>query len=226
MPVSSGGSGAPGDNARLFAWQMDHYVVRGGPNDPVAQTTPLSPVNSAPPTGGGTLSWNSVLTLPPIPGVSGLSRTMVLNSTTGTVAGGQLTTNNGGILIATIPSGSWIYDAEVYCYTAPAGATTFGLFYTASGSTVGYPVATLNLLCAIATPTAQTLYGLKSGSLITAFGILPAATAPPMGPGNPVTGNVGALASLGDIDVYAVQYGGTATAGCFAAMINFTGLEG
>lgn len=224
MPVSSGGSGLPGDSARLFAWQMDHYAVRGGPNDTVAQTTPASPVNSAAPTGGGSVSWNSVLTLGPVPGQQPATPRSMSLSSAGTFAAGQLTGNTGGILLLTIPQGSWIQDVEVYCYTAPAGATTFGVFYVPTPTDLTYPPATLNLLAAIATPTAGTLYGLKSGSGVTAFGVLQATTA--LGPGTPVTGAVNQLASLSDIDVYAVLYTGTATAGCFAVEVNFTGLEG
>jgi hypothetical protein len=233
MPVSLGGSGIQVDSPRKLPWQADHYCVRGGPNDPVAQTTPSSPVNSAQPTGGGSISWNTTFVLPAVSAPfspttvnpSPLPRTMSLNSA-GTLTAGVLGSNTGGLYLISLPQGAWIQDIQLYCYAALAGGSTnIGLFYTPTPGDLVYPPPNLNLLAAIATPAAGTLYGLKSGSGITAFSALAPATA--LGPGAPIIGNAGQLASLGDIDVYIAAYGGAApTAGCFAAMINNTGEEG
>jgi hypothetical protein len=238
MPVSLGGSGIQVDSPRKLPWQADHYCVRGGPNDPVIQTTPASPVNSAVPTGGGSISWNTTFVLPAVSAPfsptttnpSPVPRSMVLNSG-GTLAAGVLGTNTGGLYLLSLPQGAWIQDIELYCYAALAGgsSTSIGLFYTPTPGDLVYPPPSLNLLAAIVTPAAGTLYGLKAGSGVTAFGVLP--TPPALGPGTPITGNVGQLASLGDIDIYIAAYlaagsGVAPTAGCFAAMINFTGDEG
>jgi hypothetical protein len=233
MPVSLGGSGIQVDSPRKFAWQVDHYCVRGGPNDPVIQTTPSSPVNSAQPAGGGSISWNTTFVLPAVSAPfspttvnpSPLPRTMALNSA-GTYATNVLSGNTGGLYLLSLPQGAWVQDVELYCYAALAGGSTnIGLFYTPTPGDLVYPPPNLNLLAAIATPAAGALYGLKSGSGVTAFSVLPSITS--LGPGAPITGNAGQLGSLGDIDIYIATYGGAApTAGCFAAMINFTGDEG
>ena len=69
----------PGKSARLFAWQMSHYIVRGGPNDPVLPATGGPPVTT-----GGVFSYNSVLTVPPTPGAQPAEPvTQTINSTTG-----------------------------------------------------------------------------------------------------------------------------------------------
>jgi hypothetical protein len=239
MPVSLGGSGLQVDSPRKLPWQADHYCVRGGPNDPVIQTTPTSPVNSAPgPAGGGSISWNTTFVLPAVSAPfspttvnpSPVPRTMALNSG-GTFAAGVLGTNTGGLYLLSLPQGAWIQDIELYCYAALAGgsSTAIGLFYTPTPGDLVYPPPSLTLLAGITTPVINTLYGLKSGSGVTAFSVLP--TGPALGPGLPITGNAAQLASLGDIDIYIATYlaggGGVApTAGCFAAMINFTGDEG
>jgi hypothetical protein len=230
MPISSGGSGIAGDSARLFPWQVSHYIVRGGPNDPVLQTTPAVPAVQ---TGGGTLSFNSTVILGPVPGQQpALNRTMTLNST-GTLTAGQLTTNTGGIYIGTIPQGAWILDVGLFCYAALSvgTSTSVGVFYTNEPGDLTYPPPTLNLLGYITTPAANTTYGVKSGSGITAFTAVNAAVGP-TGLGNAaVAGGIAALASLSDIDLYVASFlvGGTGTAsstGCFACLVEFTGLEG
>jgi hypothetical protein len=230
MPVSSLGSGIPGANTRLFPWQVDHYIVRGGPNDPVLQTGPATPAAQ---TGGGSLSWNSTITLPPVPGQQpATNRTMVLNST-GSLASGQLGTNTGGIYIGTLPQGSWIQNFQLFCYQALAGgtSTSVGLFWTAESTDVGYPPATLNLIAYITSPAANTNYSVVTASGVTAFTAVNG-TVGPLGPGNAVTaGGIASLASLTDIDLYVAAFliagAGTAnTAGTYAAMVNFTGLEG
>jgi hypothetical protein len=236
MPVSSGGSGIAGDSARLFPWQVDHNCVRGGPNDPVVQTTPAIPAQQ---TGGGSLSWNTTLTLPPVPGVQpAVNRTMTINST-GTLTSGQLTTNTGGLYLLTIPQGAWIESLSFFCYAAMAGgtSTSLGFFYTAEPADLAYPPATLNLLAYITTPTANTLYssvatggGATSFTSVLGAGGTSGGNASPLGPGNAQTG-IGQLASLSDIDIYVATFlvagAGTAnTGGCYSAMFNFTGLEG
>lgn len=227
MPVSSGGSGVPGNQARQLSIQADAYFVRGGPNDPVLQTTPVVP---ATPSGGGSLSWNSQVTIGPVPGQTA-NRTMGLHSA-GTLTGGQLTGNTGGIFIGTIPQGAWLIDMQLMCYTGLGGGTdlSVGLFYALNSTSLVYPVPTLNLLAYITSPATGTMYGVKTTLGQTLFTAANAAPGP-TGPGNPVAG-IAQLASLGDIDIYLASFliagGGTAnTAGCYAAWIDYTGgLEG
>lgn len=226
-------TGTAGDIARLFAWQMSHYLVRGGPNDPVLPTTPTPP---AQPTGGGILSWNSVLTLPPVPGAQPpINRTQSLNST-GTLAAGVLGTNNGGILVGTIPQGAWIEDIELMCYASLAGgtSTSIGIFYAPAntlGPAPGFQPASLNLLAYITSPAAGTLYATKGAGDANMVAFTAVTAAPgPLGPGTAVTG-VNQLASLSDIDIYVAGFliagSGTAnTGGCYSLMMEFTGLEG
>lgn len=236
MPVSSGGSGVPGNQARQLSIQADHYFVRGGPNDPVLQTGPTIPAAQ---TGGGSLSWNSQVTLGPVPGQSA-NRTMGLHSA-GTLTGGQLTGNTGGLLIGTIPQGGWIDSIQLQCLQALAGGTdvSVGLFYCLNSTALVYPPPTLNLLAYITSPAANIIYSVMSGAAaaVTAFtavlgaGGTAGATGTPVGPGNPTAAGIGQLASLGDIDLYLASFliagGGTAnTAGVYSARINFSGLQG
>jgi len=236
MPISSGGSGVPGDSPRQFPWQVDHNAVRGGPNDPILQTAPVT--GTAVPSSLGSVSWNTTFTLNPVAGQNPPTpRTMSLFGA-GSVSGGAVINNttSGGLLLLTIPKGAWIQDIELYTYTS-LSVGNLGIFYVPNSLDLSYPPGTATaaassnmfLLCGIATPAAGTLYGLKSGSGVTAFGILTGAS-PALGPGVggvPATPNISQLASLDDINIYVMAYGSTApTAGCFAVEINFTGLEG
>lgn len=195
----------PGTNARLYPWQVKHYIQRGGPNDPVAQASGGPPVTT-----GGSLGWNTSLTFPPIPGTQTppnvpLPRVMSLNSTgTLTATTGVLATNTGGILVGTIPGGSWIDEVEIYCYTALSGgtSTSVGLFYAPANTfnTVASPQpATLWVLGYITTPAAGTSYGTRTrpANAVTSAGALGSAlTGYQIGPGNGVSG-AQQLASLG-----------------------------
>jgi hypothetical protein len=200
-----------GDGARIFPWQVKHYVQRGGPNDPAAQSTGGPPV-----TGAGILSWNSTVTLPPIPGTQTppalpLPRvqTMGTPGATHVAATGILTGNTGGIFIGSIPGGSWIDGIEIYCYTVPtfAGTTPFtavGIFYqtaNAFGAAPGFQPATLWTLGTITGPAAvgtYTSYGVPAvaNAVTTAAVSRAQLTAWAVGPGNGVAG-ASQLASLG-----------------------------
>jgi hypothetical protein len=222
-------TGAPGDSARLFPWQVSHYLVKGGPNDPSV----LPPTGGPPVTSGGYLSWNSSILVPPVPGAQpALNRTMSLHSA-GTLTAGQLTGNTGGIYIGTIPQGAWILDVNLMCYAALAGGTdlSVGIFYVQQSLAAAqvYPATPLNLLAYITSPAASTMYGIKTTLGMTLFTAANAAPGP-TGPGNGVTG-IAQLASLGDIDLYVASFliagGGTAnTGGSYGVMVEFTGLEG
>ena len=230
MPVTIGGTNVPGDSARLFQWQMVHYLVHGGPNDPVIQSA--SPPTQASP---GYLGWGTVVTLPPLPGTQTppavpLPRVQQIGST-GTVSTTTLSTNNGGIYIGTIPQGSWIESVEVYSYIAFAGGTSLfgGVFYAPAdtqGAAPGFQPATLySLAYLIAFMAGSTLYSTETSAGTTAF----TTASIQKGPG---TGTAGAaqLASLGDIDLYYVVGNtsgqSTLTNGSVAVRVKFTGLEG
>lgn len=236
MPISSGGSGVPGNQARQYPWQVDHYIIRGGPNDPTLQTGPVLPAAQV---GGGVISWNSQVTLGPVPGQSA-NRTMGLNST-GTLAGGQLTGNTGGILLGTIPQGAWIDSIQLQCLAALSVGTSvqMGLFYCLNSTDLVYPPPTLNLLAYITSPAANAVYSVMSGAAtaVLAFtavlgaGTTAGTTGTPIGPGNPTAAGIGQLASLGDIDIYAATFliagAGTASStGVFSARVNFSGSQG
>lgn len=197
-----------GDSARLFPWQMSHYIVRGGVNDPVQPSASNA---------GGIFSFNSTFLAPPIPGASpAVSRAMSIGLT-GTLI--------GGILIGTIPQGAWITGVGIFSYTSWAGgsAGAIGLGYAAANSP--YPptlntLATSTLLTANVlqqTPTPAGVTGSTSFTSISqVFGLGPQA------------------AVSNDIDVYvflaASLIGGlmttAATSGNAAVWIEFTGLEG
>jgi hypothetical protein len=121
----------------------------------------------------------------------------------------------------------------VQCYQTTAGTnTSFGVFYTAQTTDVGYPVATMNLLAYITTPTISNFYDTTTSINATAFTAANAAPGP-CGFGVPTTaGAIANLASLTDIDIYATSFliaGGTTvanTAGTYAVIIEYTGLEG
>jgi hypothetical protein len=236
MPVSFGGTNTPGDQARLFPWQMSHYIVHGGPNDPVIQSA-APPTQASP----GYLGWSTVLTLPPVPGTQTppavpLPRVQSLNST-GTLSSGVLGSNTGGLYIGTIPQGAWILDLSLYCYVSLAGgtSTSIGIFYAAAdtvgaGNAGGQPTS-LNNLAYITSPTAGNLYtAVGAGDAgTTAFTAVGNSTTP-LGPGTGTSG-VAQLASLSDIDLYVVGFlvAGTGTAntnGAYAVKVEFTGLEG
>jgi hypothetical protein len=134
---------------------------------------------------------------------------MSMGSSTGvyTAATGTLATNNGGILVGTIPGGSWIDVIDIYVYTAPtfAGTTAYnsvGLFYAPANTfnTVASPQpATLWLLAYSSTLVTGTGYS-TAGALtttVTSAGAKRAAlTSAQIGPGNGVAGPQ-QLASLG-----------------------------
>ncbi|TAL08281.1 MAG: hypothetical protein EPO02_13340 [Nitrospirae bacterium] len=202
-----------GEGARIFPWQVKHYFQRGGPNDPVAQSTGGPPV-----TGAGILSWNSTVTLPPIPGTQTppaiplpRTQTMLTPGAVHTAATGTLTSNTGGIYVGTIPGGSWIQNVELYCYTAPTfgGTTPFdsvGLFYAnanASGAAPGFQPATLWTIGTRQTVAAGTVYvpGVATFSATNAITAASGATrniltAYQVGPGTGTAGST-QLASLG-----------------------------
>jgi hypothetical protein len=222
-------TGTVGDSARLFPWQMSHYIVKGGPNDPSV----LPPTGGPPVTGAGYLSWNSSIVVPPVPGASPATpRTMSLHNG-GTLTTGQLVTGTGGIFIGTIPQGAWLLDLNLFCYASLAGGTdaSVGIFYVRNSLAIAqvYPVVTLNLLAYITSPAADTMYGIKTTQGVTAFTAVNA-TVGPTGPGDGVAG-IKELASIGDIDLYVASFliagGGTAnTGGSYGVMVEFTGLEG
>lgn len=193
-----------GNVARLFGWQMLHYYQRGGPNDPDGQS--LYNTTTAH-WGGGSLSWNSVFTYPPVPGTQtppaqAIQRTMTLNTnaalslTTGALAitGAQV---QGGILLGTIPGGSWVDDVQIFCYEALTGGTSvsFGLFYAPAG-TVGSPFVaafpqpnTMYTLGYVTSPATGTIYGAKTRptNAITGTGALVGNLAGyQVGPGYPI----------------------------------------
>lgn len=94
-----------GDSARQFPWQMTHYIVRGGPNDPVL------------PSGGGSngiFGFNSTLILPPVPGTQ----------TPPAVPAPRNMSIATGILIGTIPIGAWIVKVQVAILTVFNAGTT------------------------------------------------------------------------------------------------------
>jgi hypothetical protein len=121
----------------------------------------------------------------------------------------------------------------LFCYQTTAGTnTSTGIFWTPETLDVGYPVATMNMLAYITTPTANVTYGINTASGVTAFTAVNA-TVGPSGPGNAVASNaIATLASLSDIDIYVSSFliaGGTTvanTGGTYAVLIEYTGLEG
>lgn len=188
-------TGFAGSVFRLLPWQAKHYITRGGAFDPAAQATGGPPV-----TGGGILSWNSVVTLPPIPGTQTppnvpLPRVQQLNSTgTLTATTGILATSVGGIYVGTVPGGAWITDVEIFCYTALSGgtSTSVGLFYApanTAGAAPGFQPATLWVLGYITTPAAGTVYGsgrtgAQTNAVTSAGGQAAALTGYQVGPGS------------------------------------------
>jgi hypothetical protein len=211
-------TGVAGDSARLFPWQMQAYIVRGGPNDPVLPATGGPPV-----TGGGVFSWNSAITFPPIPGVQPpLNRSMTIQ-TTG--AG-----NIGGILIGTIPQGAWITGLQLFVYTAFTGGTPFiGVMGVPANTAYPPTFSTTNIGAPTLTATSG-IIGQVSGAATGLFGS-------PAGNGiGALTGNTGfgpTIAQAGDVDLYAYISGsanagsaGAAVAGSAAIWVSFSGLEG
>lgn len=204
---------SPGTGARIFPWQVKHYIQRGGPNDPVTQATGGPPV-----TGLGSLSWNSVLTLPPIPGTQTppnvpepRTMTMLTPGAAHVATTGILTGNTGGILVGTIPGGAWIQNVEIYCYTTPTfgGTTPFtavGLFYANAQAfnTLASPQpTTLWTIGTITSPTTGNVYvpgtatfAAGANAITTAGAIRGQLTGYQVGPGNGVAGST-QLASLG-----------------------------
>ena len=152
---------------RLYPWQTKHYLVRGGPYDPVIQTS-----GNAGSLTGGYLNVANSVTLNPIPGTQTppavpLPRVQSQNSggsfSTSTAA---LTSNTGGVYIGTIPGGSWIESVEAFCYTTLSGGTSvsWGIFWAPSetfsaSNTPGFQPATLFALAYLVTaPAANTMY--------------------------------------------------------------------
>ncbi len=199
-----------GDSARQFPWQMSHYIVRGGPNDPTVPSASGA---------GGILSFNGTITVPPVPGVQpalGRTETLIATTASGT---SSLTTNNGGVLLGVIPAGSWIVDLQLYCFAALSGGTATTIGFYAVNANSSYPQASVTPLAYITSPGATTLYALRSAGGATAFS---AVNATLLGPKAALTA---------DQEIYAVNWlttgsGTVNTAGDFAAFIEFTGLEG
>lgn len=234
MPVTIGGTNIPGDAARLFPWQVVHYIVRGGPNDPTIQT-------NSPPTQGGWLSANIIgstsiqntVTLPPIPGTQSppnvpLPRTQIVaagGSTTNGASYAAPTLTNatgalaGGVYLGTIPQGSWIESAEMYLYTAfgstAANIIAAGIFYAPAdtapvANAPGFQPATLYALGALSQAAAttigaaNTLYSTEAATGSIGRTLFSASSVQ-VGPGNGNSGSLpAALASLSDIDLYFV----------------------
>lgn len=210
-----------GDTARQFPWQMSHYMMRGGPNDPVLAATP-----SPTPTTGGVFSWNSVLTLGPVPGTQTppavpLPRTMTIQ-TTGSG-------NVGGILIGTISQGSWITNLQFAIYTAFTGGTPFIGVYGVPANTAYPPTFSTTNVNAAFTATSG-IIGQVTGAAAGLF-------ASPAGNGfGALSGNTGfgpCLAATQDVDIYVYISGstnagsaGAAVAGSASVWLEFTGLEG
>lgn len=225
----------PGNSARLFARQTMHYIVRGGGNDPVVPATGGPPVTT-----GGFFSFNSQATFAPLPTTQTppavpSPRVMSINSTLGATTSGTITTNNGGILIGTLPKGAWIKSVYFQILTAFAGGTndTIALAYAIANA--AYPVATLGIIATLTTYTAG-LYFAPMSSAATVVGGAAAATAPGLGPGygtslTTLGGSTPTLASGSDIDLYLVTYKATApgtafTSGSGQVLVEFTGLPG
>lgn len=200
-----------GDSARLYPWQVSHYIVRGGPNDPS-----IPSVSNL----GGILSANGVVTVPPVPGFQpALPRTETFNASTA-AGSASLTTNNGGVLLGTIPAGAWITNIELFCLVGLSGGSSTSVGFFAVNANTAYPQASVSTLAYITSPAANTLYSLRgSNGGATAF---TGVSATLLGP---------AAALTSDLDIYAVNWliagsGAVNTAGNFVALIEFTGLEG
>lgn len=257
---------------RLYPWMAKHYLLRGGPFDPVLPTTGTQGSLA-----GGYLNVTQTITLNPIPGTQTppnlpLPRVQSTNSGgTLTVTTGTLASNNGGVYLGTIPGGAWIESVEIYCYTTLSGgtSTSVGIFYAESqdqtGSAPGFQPTTLRELGYITSPVAGTTYTSRgvpaTGNTVTSAGALSAQlTGWQTGPGSGPTGSTfptinsqtlasngppggeglgtfkdllagGAVSTPGDIDLFFVNFliagsGTSATAGIFAAKVEFTGLVG
>lgn len=205
-----------GTVARQFPWQVSHYIQRGGPNDPVAPSSTNA---------GGILSFNGTIIVPPVPGTqtppavpSPRIETFIGTTTAGTTT--TIATNNGGVLLGTIPQGAWLMNLELYCLAALSGGTSTTVGFYAVTANASYPQAAPTLLAYITAPSANVLYSLRgTAGGATAFTASPAGT----------FGPVQALSN--DVEIYAVNYllagsGTINTAGNFVAMIEFTGLNG
>lgn len=228
MPVTIGGTNIVGDSARLFQWQMVHYLVHGGPNDPVIQSA-SPPTNTA--GQGGYLAWNTSVVLPPVPGTQtppAVPLPRVQSIISAGTAGATMANNTGGVYIGTLPQGSWLESIEAYLYTAFTGATNFGVYYAPAGSfsaanSPGFqPQTVFQLVSFTGAGTANTIY---STDAIDAANKTAWTAAPGVGPGNATAASAGQLASLGDIDLYFLVTT-TASAGTAAVRVKFTGLEG
>lgn len=257
---------------RLYPWQTKHYLLRGGPFDPVIQSGGIQGALT-----GGYLNVANPVTLNPIPGTQTppnlpLPRVQSMVSTgTLTVTTGTLASNTGGIYLGTIPGGAWIESVEIYCYVTLSGgtSTSVGIFYAesqdASGAAPGFQPTTLRELGYITSPVAGTTYTSRgvpaTGNTVTSAGALSAQlTGWQTGPGSGPTGSTfptinsqtlasngppggegfvgikdllagGAVSTPGDIDLFFVNFliagsGTAATAGQFAAKVEFTGLVG
>lgn len=233
------GSGTPGDLARQYPWQVDHYIQRGGFNDPVL---PTAQAFGTVPSTLGIFSFNSVFTAPPYPGVSPPAvRNESINLTVA---------NTGGIYIGTIPQGAWIISVSFFVYTAFTGGAgqSIGVGYIRVPDDTAYPTAFTGVIGSINGSGAGTgppagLFGGEKPvvtavagdgyTTITSIGFQ-------MGPGNGTTGSASQLASLQDINLYAFTAGavtGTGatisaataaafTAGSAAVRVDFTGIPG
>jgi hypothetical protein len=190
-----------GSTPRLFPWQTKHYILRGGPHDPVIQSGGIQGAIT-----GGYLNVANAVTLNPIPGTQTppnlpLPRVQNMVSTgTLTVTTATLASNNGGIYVGTIPGGAWIESVEIYCYTTLSGgtSTSVGLFYAesqdATGAAPGFQPTTLRELGYITSPVAGTTYTSRgvpaTGNTVTSAGALTAQlTGWQTGPGSGPTGS-------------------------------------
>lgn len=265
-------TGFAGSLFRLYPWQVKHYLIRGGPFDPVIQSGGTQGSLT-----GGFLNVTSTITLPPIPGtqtppavplprVQSMVSTGTLTATTGTLA-----SNSGGFYLGTIPGGAWIESVEIYCYTTLSGgtSTSVGIFYAESqdqtGSAPGFQPTTLRLLGYITSPSAGNTYTSRgvpatANAVTSAGGLTVQLTGWQTGPGTGPTGSTfptinsqtlasngppggegfggvkdllagGATPTPGDIDLFFVNFliagsGTAATAGQFAAKVEYTGLVG
>lgn len=243
-----------GDGARLFNWQMVHYIVHGGPNDPSTQGF-FNPPGSA--DGGYLSAWATsaagvtslnYVSVPPVPGSQTPPAIPIVRSQSmwgGTTAALSATltsfagTLGGGVYCGTLPKGAWVDSVDLFIYAAFSGnsgtVVDLGLFYAPANtvSTTG-PGYAPNLLFPLAFitggGTAGQLYSTEAVGWVSAFTNTGAGI---LGPGLGTTVNTaGQLASMSDIDLYFVAFGlstsqGTALAtGSAAIRVKFTGLEG
>lgn len=243
-----------GSSARLFDWQMVHYIVHGGPNDPTKPTSTTTTITNPANTDGGYLSAlvststgtaTNFITVFPIPGsqtppAQPLPRSQMMFGGSGAgsapAAGLTSVTNNfGGVYLGTVPQGAWVDSVDMFVYIGFTGGTqilaSIGVYYCQANAyntnTTGYVPSTMYPIAFLSGGcAANTLYSTETG-LATAF---TSNNTQNLGPGiGSTTFTAGSLASMSDIDLYFIAYGTASTSlttGSAAVRIKFTGLEG